>query len=167
MQISHFKLFVITIIAVVAVLGCKGLGSTPQIAGCVKENQRLLLIRWGTEDTLKQVLYTLNTKGEVFRTVSSYQGVGSTYVTTDSTKITEISHDTFCSTVSEVQSSFLKTQALNTSGSHNRYIDIINPGTSVYLRAVWNPKLSTFQSRDMRSQYESLMELIPKDEQVE
>jgi hypothetical protein len=59
--------------------------------------------------------------------------------------------------------SFLKVQALNTPARKQRFIDYRNTRTDVYLRAVWNPDLQTFQSRDMRELYDELMKLATQD----
>ncbi|NQW30987.1 MAG: hypothetical protein HQ472_10805 [Ignavibacteria bacterium] len=167
MQNSNCRFYTIaalTAILAVCFSGCKGLGGTPEIAGCVKENQKALVIVWGTEDSTDAELFSVNTRGELFKTVrKTHMMNGKIMQHTDSAKVGVISHEQYCALVSSVQSVFLKTQALNSTGERWRYIDIVNPGTSVYLRAVWNPALSTFQSRDMRSQYDELMELIPKE----
>jgi len=69
----------------------------------------------------------------------------------------------YCSRVQTLNTALLKTQALHSPGTLARFIEYANPASSVYLRAVWNPDLQTFQSRDMREQFDSLMTLVPKE----
>jgi hypothetical protein len=62
--------------------------------------------------------------------------------------------------VGGVTTTFVKVQALHSPGTKARYIEYSNPQANVFLRAVWNPDLNTFQSRDMRAQFDSLMALV-------
>lgn len=128
------------------------------IAPCAQRAGTELVIRWGTEnDSLnKAEVYSVSTKGEIFKHVGPIIG-------TDPTSyIGFADHETYCSVAGAVRDAFLKTQALNTRGTKARFIEYRNERTDVYLRAVWNPDLSTFQSRDMREQYDALMAIVPK-----
>ncbi|MBU3679251.1 MAG: hypothetical protein FGM32_06555 [Candidatus Kapabacteria bacterium] len=126
------------------------------VAPCVTKDTRDLVLRWGTEDDSLNVIevYRLNTKGEVFY----YKGPRKDTIT-DDYKL-HIDQRDYCTTASSVNSCFLKTQALNSRGRKGRFIEYFNPSTDVYLRAVWNPDLQTFQSRDMRKEYEQLMSIL-------
>lgn len=128
------------------------------IAPCIRESQRDIQIRWGTEDDSLQTVtrYSLNTKGEVF----SYTGPVSD--TIQEQYLVHVEPSDYCEMASSVNSAFLKTQALSVRGKRARYIEYINPSTDVYLRAMWNPDLSTFQSRDMRAEFDRLMEYVQK-----
>lgn len=143
--------------------GCLGSVRTrpTKPAPCITESQKQLVIRWGTtDDSLRTTeQYTLNSKGEIF----VYKGplvedVSS--LTQQEVYLTHIEQDLYCQELASVNSTFLKTQALNVRGTKARYIERINPTTDVFLRAVWNPDLKTFQSRDMREEYDRLMELV-------
>ena len=99
----------------------------------------------------------MNTKGEIF----SFSG-----------KITDradgayrlaIDQSKYCGLAKDVTDCFLRTQALNVRGKSARFIEYRNVQSDVYLRAVWNPDLMTFQSRDMRELYDQLMALLPLD----
>lgn len=127
-------------------------------APCVKETQREITIRWGTRDDslMTMTQYTMNTKGEVFR----YTGPLADTMT--ELYAMHVEPDEYCEMAASVNSAFLKTQALSVRGTRARYIEYMNPHTDVYLRAMWNPDLSTFQSRDMRAEYDRLMEYIKK-----
>ncbi len=148
-----------TLLLVVCALiatGCKSTYSERGYAPCVKENQQQLLIRWGTLDNVTQMeeYYTLDARGTIQRfSVKSAD--------TARRSVAELPPDGFCNTATEVHRTFVKVQALNSPGTRARYIEYANPVTSVFLRAVWNPELNTFQSRDMRSLYETLMSLVP------
>lgn len=127
-------------------------------APCVRETQRNIMIRWGTrDDSLMTVTqYSMNTKGEVFRyTGAIADSMPEQYYV-------HVEPAEYCEMAASVNSSFLKTQALAARGARARYIEYINPHTDVYLRAMWNPDLSTFQSRDMRAEYDRLMEYLQK-----
>ncbi len=127
-------------------------------APCVTPSTSELVLRWGTEDdSLKTIdVYRMNTKGEIFY----YNGTRTTPLNDE--YLLHIDQRDYCSAASSVNSCFLKTQALNSRGRKARFIEYFNPSTDVYLRAVWNPELQTFQSRDMRKEYEQLMSLVKK-----
>jgi len=128
------------------------------VAPCVRETQQQIVLRWGDEDDSLQTMtrYSLNTKGEIFH----YSGP--IVDTIPETYLVHVELSEYCEMASSVNSSFLKTQALSVRGRRARYIEYINPHTDVFLRAMWNPDLSTFQSRDMRFEFEQLMEYIKK-----
>ena len=118
-----------------------------------------LVIRWGTEqDSLGTVeQFTMNTKGEIFSFSGKIvdRGDGAYRIAIDQSK--------YCGIAKDVTDCFLKTQALNVRGKSARFIEYRNVQSDVYLRAVWNPELKTFQSRDMRELYDQLMTLLPLD----
>jgi hypothetical protein len=150
-------ILVITAVAALAT-GCGTPRPTAPYA-CVAANQAELLIRWGTQDDSTNVLeqYALNTKGEIFRYVGPIVG------DTQGTYSHFVDEPTYCATAKSTMSAFLKVQALNTPARKQRFIDYRNTRTNVYLRAVWNPDLQTFQSRDMRELYDELMILANQD----
>lgn len=125
------------------------------VASCIKENQQDLLIRWGTKNdsTLDFTEYRMDTRGSV----SKIYGNG-----TDSSmdELSPVPSPQYCAAIEQLTKVFVKVQALHSPGTKARFIEYTNPRSNVYLRAVWNPDLSTFQSRDMRAQYDSLMKLI-------
>ncbi len=125
---------------------------------CVAANQSELMIRWGTQDDSTGLLeqYSMNTKGEIFRYA------GPVAERADGTYLVFVDGPTYCSTAKLTMNAFLKVQALNTPARKQRFIDYRNTRTDVYLRAVWNPDLQTFQSRDMRELYDELMNLVPQ-----
>ncbi|MBK6761560.1 MAG: hypothetical protein IPH85_09770 [Ignavibacteria bacterium] len=146
------------ILAALAATSC----TTPRpdkVAPCVTDRQVDLVIRWGTEhDSLGTVeQFTMNTKGELF----TYRG--SIAERADGGYSLAVEQSKYCDLAKDVMSCFLKTQALNVRGTRARYIEYRNVRSDVYLRAVWNPDLETFQSRDMRELYDQLMKLIPRD----
>ncbi len=125
---------------------------------CVAPNQAELMIRWGTQDDSTGLLeqYSMNTKGEIFRYA------GPIAERADGTYLVFVDGPTYCSMAKLTMNAFLKVQALNTPARKQRFIDYRNTRTDVYLRAVWNPDLQTFQSRDMRELYDELMNLVPQ-----
>lgn len=140
------------------VIGCGTSRPTAPYA-CVATNQDDLMIRWGTQDDSTNMLeqFAMNTKGEIFR----YNGPISDRA--EGTYSHFVDEPTYCSTAKATMSAFLKVQALNTPARKQRFIDYRNTRTNVYLRAVWNPDLKTFQSRDMRELYDELMILATQD----
>lgn len=137
---------------------CRSAPIALQVAPCIKDNQQGLLIRWGTTDIEAQSIegYSLDTRGALS------QITGEDADTTTEV-IAAVPHYRYCAAVEQLTKIFVKVQALHSPGTKARYIEYINPRTNVFLRAVWNPDLTTFQSRDMRAQYDSLMKLVEHD----
>ena len=138
--------------------GCSLFEGSHDVAPCLKDTQQQLRIEWGTyEDYAARTGsgYELSVRGELV----------SISVSTDTTRdhVAWIEHPTYCEVADNVNASFLKVQALHSPGTRGRYIRYSNPGTRVYLQAVWNPDLETFQSRDMRRLFDDLMRLVPTD----
>lgn len=141
-----------------ALISC-GTPRPTAVAPCIKPIQQNLLIRWGngSEASAEMLWYELNTKGELFKgAVSAARDTAMEY-------LLPVDQRKYCTIASNVNTAFLKTQALHSPGKLYRFIEYSNPTSSVYLRAVWNPELQTFQSRDMRFQYDSLMLLVPEE----
>ncbi len=158
-MLRHLTISLVASVAMVAMVGvgCSSVKRPETEAPCIKENQKQLMIRWGTtEETGSRLYYELDARAELW-TVS--------VVGTDTTRkhTAVIDPAVYCSKAAEVNTTFLKVQALYSPGTRSRFIEYTNAPTNVYLRAVWNPDLSTFQSRDMRAQYDDLMKLVPKD----
>lgn len=155
---GRIHLGVILFVVAMAMSGClSSVRERPTSpAPCVRESQQNILIRWGTQDDSLNVttVYSLNTKGEIF----SYSGPVADTMT--ESYLLHVEPTEYCDMASSVNTSFLKTQALSVRGMRARFIEYINPHTDVYLRAMWNPDLSTFQSRDMRTEYDYLMGYI-------
>lgn len=155
-QISNLLLLPLVVAAMV-VIGCSSVKRPETEAPCIRENQKQLMIRWGTtEETGGRTYYELDARAELWTV---------TVVGTDTTRkhTAVIDPAKYCTAAADVNTTFLKVQALYSPGTRSRFIEYTNPPTNVYLRAVWNPDLSTFQSRDMRAQYDDLMKLVPKD----
>ncbi len=156
----RFSRWLIVVTVTALMTGCLSSSRTrpTSLAPCVRESQRDIQIRWGTEDDSLKIVtrYSLNTKGEAF----SYTGPMSDSI--QEQYLVHLEPSEYCDLASSVNSAFLKTQALSVRGKRARYIEYINPYTDVYLRATWNPDLSTFQSRDMRAEFDRLMEYVQK-----
>lgn len=141
--------------------GCAGSSSgTRAVAPCLKPTQLSQQIEWGTYAETPaggrtSTSHMLSTKGEI-----TALAVG---MDTTSTHVAWISDSAYCAAAQTVTDAFLKVQALHSPGQRGRFIRYSNPATGVYLQAVWNPDLSTFQSRDMRRLYDELMLLVPSD----
>lgn len=153
-----------TITTVYAVVFCVLVGACastrPTVqAPCITPKTSDLIISWGTEDdsTRQRNGYMMNTYGEMY----SITGTIGTSIS-DTLYLGYINPSLYCTTATEVRDAFLKTQALNVRGTRGRYMMYANPKSDVYLRAVWNPDLETFQSREMRLQYNALMQLLPQ-----
>jgi len=157
MPIASRRLHIAFVILSCALAAC----TTPRpttLAPCVTEKTGQLTIRWGTQDDSLQVIdvYRMNTKGEIFH----YSGPVTQNVMDE--YLLHVDQSDYCSAAASVNACFLKTQALNTAARKGRFIEYFNPATDVYLRAAWNPDLQTFQSRDMRKEYDQLMNLVTK-----
>ena len=126
------------------------------IAPCLAEKQQELLISWGAiaEGGVIEERYELSSMGNLYLIMRSPAGE-------DSEFIAAVDASKYCKMVSIVNTTFLKTQALHSPGTQKRYIEYSNPTTGVSLRAIWNPELETFQSRDMRTRYVDLMKFVP------
>lgn len=138
------------LLAVPMLQGCLGTAqSAREPATCLKPTQVTQIIEWGT---VSEEAYTLDARGEL----SQLQINPDTTIT----NLGWINHKVYCETALSVTDAFLKVQALHSPGERARYIRYSNPTTGVYLQAVWNPDLQTFQSRDMRRLFDSLMQLV-------
>lgn len=146
-------------IAALLLLASCGSPRPKTVASCISLQQHDLVLRWGTEHDSSNTVegYELNAKGELF----GYAGdKGDT--TLKRRFLVAIDQTLYCDVTKNAQNTFLKVQALNVRGIRGRYIEYVNATRNVYWRAVWNPDLSTFQSRDMREQYDALMQLVPR-----
>lgn len=145
--------------AMLVVLTACGTPRPATVAPCISAQQHDLTVRWGTEHDSANTVegYELNAKGELFR----YEGDKSD-TTLNRRFLVAIDQSKYCDVTKTVQNTFLKVQALNVRGIRGRFIEYVNATRNVYLRAVWNPDLQTFQSRDMREQYDALMQLVPR-----
>ena len=134
----------------------------PGLATCLKESQEQLKIEWGTLDNYDRqegLGYKLTAEREVLAVQH--------FINTERTlrpALRVLTNDEYCELAKEVNAIFLKVQALHSPGEKGRFIRYTNAPSGVYLRAVWNPELETFQSRDMRALYDKLMQLIPTEE---
>ena len=138
--------------------GCSLFRGQQELAPCIKDSQQELLIEWGTFNNYEARTgsgYQLSSRGELTSIVVGQDTVRD--------HVAWIEHGTYCDMAEYVNSSFLKVKALHSPGTQGRYIRYSNPKTRVYLQAVWNPELETFQSRDMRRLYDDLMRLVPTD----
>ena len=140
------------------ILQACGSATVLTVAPCIKDNQQDLTIRWGTrnDSTGEFKEYVMDTKGSI---VCRYGEHADTAIA----ELDPITHNQYCTTVEQLTKVFVKVQALHSPGTKARFIEYTNPRSNVFLRAVWNPDLSTFQSRDMRAQYDSLMRLVEKE----
>lgn len=155
--IPNRALCIMNLALCIVLIGCSSIDRPEKVAPCIKENQQQLMIRWGTtSEAGGALLYELDSKGELW-TVS----ISGTDTTRKHTAV--IDQKVYCQTAGDVNTVFLKVQALYSPGTRARFIEYTNAPTNVYLRAVWNPELSTFQSRDMRALYDDLMKLVPQD----
>lgn len=151
---SRGLLGLILIVGVVAA-GC-GTTRPSTNAPCITDSMTGLMIRWGTEDeTGNVVAYQLNAKGELFD-ISAAKGKAA-----DTSYVRFIDPTAYCERAAAVKDAFLQTQAMNVRGPRARFVEYVNPASTVYLRVVWNPDLSTFQSRYFRAEYDALMQHVP------
>jgi hypothetical protein len=137
---------------------CVGCGTTrpTTTAPCITESMKGLVIRWGTEDEAGNVrAWQLTTKGELFD-ISAEKDE-----TADTTYVTYLAPEAYCERAAAVKDAFLQTQAMNVRGARARFVEYVNAASTVYLRVVWNPDLSTFQSRYFRAEYDALMQHVP------
>lgn len=136
----------------------------PGKAPCLNDKQSSLTITWGdiADFSLGNWAgYTLKANTAVSRVAGS-----ATEEASEQTVLLDyVGHETYCETVERVNAYFLKVQALHSPGTKARFIQYANPTTGVYLRAVWNPELETFQSRDMRALFDELSKLVPPDDE--
>ena len=153
------KLHILIAIPLLLIAGCAVAPKTVEsetVAPCLTEKQQELQIAWGTiaEDGVTEERYELSSMSNLYRIERSQTGEDREFVVA-------INASKYCEMVPIVNATFLKTQALHSPGVQKRYIEYTNPTTGVSLRAIWNPELETFQSRDMRARYVDLMKFIP------
>ena len=146
-------------LAALVLSGCPSAQQMQDVAPCLKDTQHDLLIEWGTYDDFSNksgTWFAVTSRGELVRTQTTATGEERQHVAW-------LAHSQYCSAAENVNATFLKVQALHSPGTKGRFIRYSNPATRVYLQAVWNPELETFQSRDMRRVYDELMRLVPTD----
>lgn len=158
MPVATRRILIALVICAATLTACFTTPRPTASAPCVTDKTRELTIRWGTQDDSLNVIdvYRMNTKGEIFH----YSGRVAETVPDE--YLLHIDQTEYCASASSVNACFLKTQALSTGARKTRFVEYFNPATDVYLRAAWNPDLQTFQSRDMRKEYDQLMTLISK-----
>ncbi len=151
------KCWLLAVLCSFLVAGCPGTKHL-SYAPCIKENQKALVVRWGTRDDSAQtaVQYEMLATGLVEQL---------SIVGTDTTRaeLRALGHEQYCEITEQVTRTFVKVQALHSPGVRARFVEYVNAPASVFLRAVWNPDLTTFQSRDMRALYDSLMARVQQE----
>lgn len=150
---------VIGVFSSMLVIGC-GSSRTPNresrpFASCIKDTQQDLVIRWGTSNDSTQLATTYEMDARGWLDVVNADGADTTRE-----ELRLVPSDDYCAKADMVTKTFVKVQALHSPGTKARFIEYANPRSGVFLRSVWNPDLNTFQSRDMRALYDSLMTLV-------
>jgi len=153
------RLLVLTACVCVILAGCTASAPRPTTtAPCITDKLKGLVVRWGTEEATGQVqAYEMNTMGEIFD-ISGPIGMK-----TEPKYIKHLDQTVYCDRAAAIKDAFLQTQAMNVRGQRARFMEYANPSADVYLRVVWNPDLSTFQSRYFRAEYDAIMAHIPAD----
>ncbi len=129
-------------------ISCK----TSDYAECTKAYQKALVIRWGEifNNENKKIGYEINSKAELFK----YENINNKL--TSYSKIGNANQDSYCTILSMITKTILKTQIVNEIGDTLRYIEYVNSEKSSNLYMKWHPRFNTKNSRGFQEIYDSL-----------
>ena len=146
--------FFVLITFILVLSACSAL-KTKQ-ADCINDVNKDLVISWGIYIPSTGVIngYKINTECQVSKFTSK------NLKDEKSDIIGKIDHSVYCRNLSEIQSSILKTQALNAPGDTLKFFEYSNPKMSEDMRAVWNPKFKHSGNVNFVVVYDSLEAII-------
>lgn len=75
-------------------------------------------------------------------------------------RIGRIDANSYCEIVRTIERLFVDVQVLNSPGDTSRFVEYVNPGTSVTMRAIWNPAFETKANREFQIYYDSLQKIV-------
>ncbi len=122
---------------------------------CVKAEDSLVLMRWGT----------VHADGRVEGHQLASSALLSAFEQADlkaestSTPVGRLRDSSYCAMLAALRSTFLKEAALYNPGEESRFVELSDPPRHLYLRALWNAKYQTFGSKVFRALYDSLQTL--------
>lgn len=122
---------------------------TPKYPFCISEKTKDLRIEWGKiyfNGKLEE-RYVLHSNGLLFQSLG----------TKEKKKLGRFNEPRFCSILSEVNETILKTQAINEIGDTLNFVEYSNPKLGLFFSAKWNPRFKTKNSIHFRALYDSLM----------
>lgn len=116
---------------------------------CINEGTKQLEIHWGTiykKPIEIEERYVLLPSGDVYKVVSANRKI----------KIRRLEPKVFCSTLEQINSTILKTQAINEWGDTLNFVEYHNKKLGVYFIAKWQPRFKTKNSVFFRELFDSL-----------
>lgn len=153
------KLFVSCIcISLAFVASC----STPAVKSCINERTRESVIRWGEYSTRTGQMRAYQFDGSLKLAKCLRESEADT---NKLTLIREIPSDDFCKYLMTTLQTFDTVQTLYAPGEVARFVEYTNYESNAKARAVWNPEYKTYGSKAFRSVYDSLMTIIPPEQQ--
>lgn len=116
---------------------------------CISEKTKGLKIEWGTIyfNGKTEERYSLQSDGRLYRTIDLKK----------KSELGKFSEPRFCSIVSQVNETILKTQAINEVGDTLNFVEYSNPNLGLFFAAKWHPRFKTKNSIHFRALYDSLM----------
>jgi hypothetical protein len=139
-------------------------GNKPQLARCLNENEKNLVLRWGDFFPKDNAFfgYEINAYGELFIFSKSLKNPEM-----KKDKIVDLDHNEFCSKLKLAQTTILKTQTLFSPGENKaRFVEFSNPEQNLNMLAVWNPEFQNKGSRHFRELFDSLNSLVPSIREI-
>ncbi len=119
---------------------------------CINEDTKQLEIYWGTiykKPKEREERYLLRSDGGLYKVMNGDKKI----------KIRHLQPKVFCSTLEHINSTILKTQAINEWGDTLNFVEYRNNRLGVYFSAKWQPRFQTKNSIFFRELFDSLQVL--------
>lgn len=136
--------------------------STEKTVRCLNERTVKSTIRWGEYNPETGVFRAYQCGGDLQLKKISRESFSEQY---KEQPISNVKESGFCTILTETVKTFERLPTLNSQGPISRFIEYSPAPSKDSFRAVWNPRFRTFGSKDFRAIYDSLMVLVPQNEQ--
>lgn len=132
--------------------------SKPPLPECYNPQKSELTISWGIENsnTFEVSGFLVNAEGSIY---SLKQKDSKEKITK---KISYIDSKTYCYALDTLQKLIIKHQALYIPSDSSYFIELNDPSTPLYFRAVWNPRFITNVNKEFHELYQILNQSVKK-----
>ena len=119
---------------------------------CISDSNKGVVLRWGTIDNI--------VKSSHFYELDSFAKIYEIQLDSNNNQIRnelgKIENNDYCNLIELVITTLVETQALNSPGEIQNFVDYLNLDNNMLMRAAWNPKFSTKGNKAYRAVYDSL-----------
>ena len=154
------RIKIIIVFAVFCIISMQFVGcSQAKLPPCVPKSSKGIIIRWGEMNSKNhnETYYELNDKCNIQLGI-----IQNSKSDTTVQKIGKISESEYCTLYKAVQDAITKTQALNTPGDIQNYVEYIDRSNSVYFRALWNQEYTNAGNKQFRQVFDSLQVTVSR-----